>query len=417
MAPLPADVVLGIYLGILTGIVPGLVAWGLGFVVRYFTGVTVPGFGVVVLSLAIAGVNGGLLALNDPTIRANASGTTILVAIVVVLMISLYAHSKGDEMGASFPRRISWRGLRERTLSTDVVELVGGRGQVRVEITGDIADMEGYPPLPDGLRREIRTGEWTLPADLPLSELEVRFADRLRHEFDLADVSVHLDENARATVVAAPPLSALSKRIPADKRAVSVEALIPTGVGRGDVVDVALPGEYIRGTVVSATTDGGDRGSVTRHVIKPDGNGGDANPNPDPDPDPRAPLQAPTTDGGDGRITVAVSRGEAEKLLDVTRAQITVRSRGRRREYELLSLLRRAGKRFRKFTIRGQAELGGVTLGQAGVREKHGVAVLAVRSPDGWVIAPRGTTALTAGDELFAVGTPDALDAFAEVVA
>ncbi len=42
MAALPVEVVLGVYLGLLTGIIPALVAWSLGFLFKYFTGVSVP---------------------------------------------------------------------------------------------------------------------------------------------------------------------------------------------------------------------------------------------------------------------------------------------------------------------------------------------------------------------------------------
>jgi len=63
--------------------------------------------------------------------------------------------------------------------------------------------MEGYPPLPTETRRSILDGDWTFPADLPLAELEERFAERLQTELDLADVTVRIDEQARATVAAA----------------------------------------------------------------------------------------------------------------------------------------------------------------------------------------------------------------------
>ncbi len=85
----------------------------LGFLFKYVTGVTIPGLGVVVLSLAIAGANGGLMALNDPTIVG--SGERFVVAIVVVLMLSLYAHSQGDKLGASVPRRLNLRNPTART--------------------------------------------------------------------------------------------------------------------------------------------------------------------------------------------------------------------------------------------------------------------------------------------------------------
>jgi len=151
-----------------------------------------------------------------------------------------------------------------------VIELVGGRGRVSVEVTGEVNDMEGYPPLPTETRRSILDGDWTFPADLPLAELEERFAERLQTELDLADVTVRIDEQARATVAAAPPTGALSKRVPVGKRAVSVSALVPTGIARGDVVRVVTPDLDIEGAVLAARSSGaesrkrGRRGACSR---------------------------------------------------------------------------------------------------------------------------------------------------------
>jgi hypothetical protein len=402
MASLPIEVLYGIYLGILTGIVPALVSGVLGFLFKYITNVTIPGLGVVVLSLAIAGANGGLMALNDPTIVG--SGERFVVAIVVVMMLSLYAHSHGDRLGAAVPRRVNLRRLTARTLNTDVVELVGGRGQVRVTVTGEVSDMEGYPALPADLRATIRDGEWTFPADVPLVELESRFADRLRSEFDLADVTVRLDERAQATVAAAPPTGALSKRIESGRRAVSIGALLPTGLARGDDVDVVADGHVVSGTVLSARTDG-----EAGETAATDGG---------TDVETPATPATPTVTGGKGRLTVTVSRGDAETLLDAASAdRIVVKSRGVRREFELVSLLRRGGRRFRRLTVRDDGVLSGTTLGKAKIRDSFDVVVFAVRHEGSWQLTPHGSQSVTAGDELFVVGTREALDRFAEAVA
>ncbi|WP_142858224.1 potassium channel family protein [Salinigranum halophilum] len=404
MASLPVEFLFGLYLGLLTGIIPALVSGVLGFVFKYVTNVTIPGLGVVVLSLAIAGANGGLMALNDPTIIG--SGERFIVAILVVLMLSLYAHSQGDRLGASVPKRLNLRKLTERTLNTDVIELVGGRGEVRVTVSGEVGDMEGYPALSADLRRSIREGEWTFPADVPLVELETRFADRLRSEFDLADVAVRLDENARATVSAAPPVGALSKRIPSGKRAVSVTALLPTGLAAGDEVEVTTGDRTVAGTVLSAKTN--PKGEKKESVAT-DGGTDTAAP---------TPPVSPTVTGGEGRVTLAVSRSDATALLETAAAdRLVVRSRGIRRELELVTLLRRGGYRFRKLTVRDDGVLDGVTLGEVSVRDSYRVVILAVRHEGTWRITPRGSQAIAAGDELFAVGRPDALSSFVEVAA
>jgi|AntRauTorcE11898_2_1112593.scaffolds.fasta_scaffold00212_8 hypothetical protein len=427
---LPVEIVFGIYLGVITGILPALVSGVLGFVFKYVTGVTIPGLGVVVLALALAGINGGLLALNDETIRSSERAPAILTAIVVILMLSLYAHAQGDKLGGTVPKRLSLQQLRDRTLSTDVVELVGGRGRATVEVAGEVSDMEGYPPLPAETRRAIVDGEWTFPAHLPLVELEDRFAERLRTEFDLADVAVRIDERANATVAAAPPTGALSKRVPKGKRAVSVPALLPTGIARGDVVRVLAHDFAVDGTVLAARTSGtpepgagkapvgetgnagGDPLETERSDAEPRGDGGARTDGGEAPPIPPA-ASAPTTTGGEGRVTVAVDRTEATALLRAGRGRVLVLSRGTRREYELTTLLRRAGKRFRKVSVVAGGPLDGHTIGEVGVREVYDVAVLAARH-DEWTIAPGGSQRLSAEDELFVVGSRDAIDRFAE---
>ena len=406
MASLPVEILLGIYLGLLVGVIPALASWALGFAFKYFTGVTLPGFGVAVLAIALAGVSGGLLALADRSITQAPNAERVITAIVLVGMVSLYAHSKGDQMGATFPKRLSLQGLRDKRLSADVVELVGGRDEVRIRVVGEVADMEGYPPLSESLRAEIRGGEWTFPADLRIGELEGRLEERLKTEFDLGDVAVTIDEQARASVVAAPPFSGLSKRISDGRHAVSVDAILPTGLARNDEVTVLAPDAEVRGTVVSARCDSGKAPVET--VEEPDVVDAEA---------PPTPVQAPTTDGGEGRLTVAVNRTDAAPLLRSSTVKVVVEPRGTRREYELISLLRRAGNRFRRLTLDADGPLDGVTLGDARVRDTYGVAVMAVRKQGGWQLAPRGETALSGGEELYVVGSREKLDAFAEAVA
>ena len=403
MTSAPVQALHGIYLGLLAGVIPALVSFGFGFIFRYVTGLSVPAFGVVVLGVALAGVNGGFLAFADPTITQAANSTTLVVALLVVAMLTFYTHSVGDKMGATLPRRISLKSLRERTLHTDAIEFVGGRNEVAVSVVGGVRDLEGYPPLPESLRASIRDAEWRFPADLPLSELEGRFVDRLRSDFDVEEASVTVDEHGRATVAAAPPAAGVSKRTPVGKRAVSVPALVPTGIARGDEVSVLAGESRVDGTVVSAKSVGKPAPEPTAPV---DDEAEAAEPSAKP---------APTTTGGEGRVTVAVQRPDAESLLAADRTRIVVRARGTRREYELLGLLRRGGQRVRRLALRADAPVVDATLGEANLRETYGVTVLAVRHDGSWTVAPSGDVALAAGDELFVAGPRRELDAFEEV--
>lgn len=112
-------------------------------------------------------------------------------------------------------------------------------------------------------------------------------------------------------------------------------------------------------------------------------------------------------------MTVAVDRSEAAALLRAGRGRVLVLSRGTRREYELTALLRRGGKRFRKVSVVAGGPLDGHTIGEVGIRGRYDVAVLAARH-DSWTIAPSGSQSLSAEDDLFVVGSRDALDRFAE---
>lgn len=405
MAWFPVEVLFGIYLGILTGIVPALVAWALGFLFKYVTNVTLPGFGVVVLAVALAGINGGLLALADPTILASANAVTVTTGLLVVMMMTLYAHAQGDSLGSSLPRRLSLRKLGEQTLSADLTEIVSGRREIRIRVEGSVDDVEGYPPLSAELRASIREGEWTFPADLPISELESRLAERLRTEFDLGEARVSIDDRGRARVAAAPSFSGLSRRVSPGNRAVSVAGLVPTGLARGDLVTAITPTDRVDGTVLSA------RSETTPSTEPTATDGGD-----DTDALPEVP-RAPTTRGGDGQITLSVTRSDVGPLLAADRITAVVRSRGSGSEYQVISMFRRSGRRFRRLTVRAGGQLDGETLGDADVRSTFGVAVLAVRTAGGWQFAPDGTVAISAGYELFAVGSAEALDTFAEAVA
>lgn len=409
MAALPVEILLGIYLGLLVGVIPALIAWGLGFLFKYVTDVTLPGFGVTILAMALAGVNGGLLALSDESIINSANAPRVITAIVIVGMLALYAHSKGDSMGATFPKRLSLSTLGSRTLSTDLADLIGGGNEVRVRIVGEVADMEGYPPLSESLRAELRNTELTFPVDLRLDELEARMADRLKTEFDLGDVSVTIDERGQATVVAAPPFSGLSKRVGDGRHAVSVEGLIPTGLARGDEVTVITPDAQARGTVVSAKTDASSDKPASEPAPTEDSV-------PDDDATPK-PVRAPTTSGGEGRLTVAVTRTDVQPLLRANTARVVVESRGTRREYEVVSMLRRADRQFRRFSVRAGNALAGQSIAAAGLREAYGVVVLAVRKTGGWSVAPTETTRLEDGDELIAVGNRDDIERLADAVA
>lgn len=379
------QVLRGIYLGLLTGLVPAVVGWAMGFLFKYVTGISIPAFGVVVLSVALAGVNGGLLAVIDPAIQNSANAPTLVTALLVVMMLALYGHGKGDALGATLPRRVTLRSLRSTRLSDDVIEFVGGREQVTVTVTGQVADLPGYPPLPEPLRAEIAAAEIELPAGRPLADLADRVKSWLIAEYDLADAAVTLDRRGRASVRAASPVASVSRRVPSGRRGVSVDTLLPTGVAPRDEVRVATPDE----TVVSAGTHPtDDEGSVQAGGFAV-GTG-------------ETTTGGAVTTGGRGRLTVATDTAAVDRLLRADSVRTVVCARGEGREYELIAALRRGGGRVVRATVADGGRLADRTVGS--VETTDGVTVAAVRRDGEWTFDVDREATLVVGTELFVIG-------------
>lgn len=401
MASVPGAILLGVYLGLLVGTLPALFVWGLGFGFRRFTNVTLPWPAVLVVALVLASVNAGVLRFADTTVAETASALSVVTALVVVTGLALYAHSHGSELAKDLPRERSLATLRGRGLSRETADISADGEEVRVRVVGDVADMEGYPPLSEELRAQLRNTEYTFPSDLRLGELESRLEARLQTEYDLGDVSATVDERGRATVVAAPPFSGLSKRIDDNRHAVSVTGLVPTGLARGDEVTIITPNAQVRGTVLSADV----RESTNQERL--DSQSVD-------EPEDATPVRAATTAGGEGRLTVAVTRTDVQPLLRAQEVKVVVESRGTRREYEAVSVIRRADQQIRRVSLTPESPLAGRTVGELQGQADGDATILALQRDRGWQVGPRNETPLQAGDEVFAAGTAETLATLTE---
>lgn len=442
------EIGLGLYVGVLTGTFTAFLAFTLSFGFRYVAGVKLSDRLGLMIGLGAAGLQGGFIGLiRDPEMLRS---PTIAAALLAVMMITMYAHAKGKTLADALPRGSVTQVLWRRTLSSDAVERIGRFGQVRIHVQGEVGDVEGYPPLPDRLRAEIASGEWRFPADLPLSELESRLADRLETEYDLVVVQVTIDADGRATIAAAPPSGALSRRVPPDRRAVSIEARLPSGLARGDEVELAIKpagsesvadggrratdeqqdvtdestatgersttptGETqlvrVRGTVVSAPPTGTGIVPPESEVDAAEADGAEQS----------TPAPAASATGaadGIGRVTVALAPSEVPTVVTGTLRGLLVRSKGGDVAFELVATLRRQGNHFRKLTVRPDSGAADARLAELDLRGQYGVDVLAIRRAGEWQFTPSSRAQLQAGDELFAAGPRAGLDALAEVSA
>lgn len=379
MFELTTAILVAVAFGVLLGVGPAVAVFGL---TAGFEAVDrpVPRTTAVIVALGLAAANGYAvgLPLRPTGIADTARLLPVTAGAFVVAALGLYAHSQAETVAADLPIEAARHSRRERGLSAAALESVDAAGRVAIAAGGAVRDIDGHPPLDPGLRRMLESESWRLPADLPLSELESRLEARLRTSYDLATVSASIDERGRATIAAAPPANGVSSRVPEGWRAVTVRAVVPTGLAAGDRV-VARPGaDAVQGRVLSVGSRphaGLSRSDVRATSSEPDR-------------------------GRFERVTVAVPTADAEPLLGADRVRVVAvpgsDDAGADPDATACSLLERADRSIRSVPIgelRSRLASGDVdaTLGDD-------IAVLAARI--GWQDHERdGRTATVADDD------------------
>ncbi|WP_339105080.1 hypothetical protein [Haloterrigena salinisoli] len=404
----------GLLIAVATAAVVAAVAIGLGYARRR----RLPRFASVLIAVPLAGGIGDAIGVFDVD-PLSAQAVRIATALFVVGVVAAYAGRLGWRLATELPRETSLPVERGQPLSGDAIDAVDAMGQVTVRASGDVRAFEGYPPLDPELRAALEDGAWRLPADLPRSELERRLEDRLATTDGLESVSVAVDGRGRATITAAPPTNGIAKQVPSGWRAVSVRALLPTGLAPGDDVRAVTEATTVAGTVLSATVrddivaDGGRVAPDATETPAADDSdtGGTARP-------------AAAVRGGEGRVTVAVPTTDAETLLEADRARIVVEPGETTREFDAVSLLERDGTAIRNVTltepILEAIDSDAVDLEAFAVRREGLDAAAdtgdetarpgATMSEGPWQFDP-DPTAITVGTEAFLLGTDgDALE-------
>ncbi|AQL42159.1 hypothetical protein BV210_05285 [Halorientalis sp. IM1011] len=391
---LPVEVLLGISFGVLIGIVVSFAVGAFSFTISYYWEQELSQIAVVLLILPLVAVD----ALYVGIIGAGVQQIPrLLIGLLVIVMLALYANSQGQKIAGELPRETSQPTERKRTLSAEAVDSVDGLGQVTIRTAGEIRGIDGYPSLSPDVHSALAEGAWRLPADLPLPELERRLEDQLRTDHGLGEVSVSIDGRGRATITAAPPTAGVASRVPEGWRAVTVAALLPTGLSPDDEVSVRTDEGSVEGTVlgIDRTVGGDSKGLV------PDGG---------------------ATAGGDGRVTVAVPASGAGTLLDADGGRVVVHPRGRRHDFEAFSLLDDADRTIRKLTLTpavrkaladgaidplavrdAAAETDGTDGDGDDSKETPDADPAAAGARQGWTFGPE-QSALERADEAFVVG-------------
>jgi len=381
MTGLPEEVLVGVSFGLLAGAGPTFLIGAVAFVSAAFDGRRLTGWVAVPVAFAGAGTTAFLFGVLDPVVGQL---PRMAVLAVVAGLVGAYAESLGTRLGTKLHRGVPRSTERGRPLSADAIDAVDAAGQVTVRPAGEVRDIDGHPPLPAALRDRLEEGAWRLPADLPVGELERRLEQRVRSGYDVEAVSVDIDRRGRATIAAAPPTGRPGYDVPEGYRAVTLAALVPSGLAPGDEITVLTgEGDPVEGTALGvgsgertdgrAATDGGTR------------------------------RRERGTAGGRVWTTVAVPTPRAEQLLTAETAVVVAAPGETAAEFEAFALLERAGVKVRRGTLTADAEV---------AEGEEPMAVLAARGPsrtDGWTLDP-DPSSLGPGCELFVAGKQATLD-------
>ncbi|QSX00936.1 hypothetical protein [Haloterrigena alkaliphila] len=338
----PIELLTGVSFGLSFGVVTAVLVGCVSFAASALVGARLPSIAGGVVTVA---VTAGTLSAAD-VLDASSVQPGLLLALGVGFVLGLYATSWGVQFADALPRLAVGTVERTRPLSADAIDAVDAIGQITIRSSGGVREFEGYPPLDPELRAALEDGAWRLPADLPLSELEARLEDRLRTTDDFEAVSVAVDGRGRATITAAPPANGVAGQVPEGWRAVSVRALLPTGLCTGDDVLAVTGSTTVAGTVLS-TNDApvADGGRIDAGVAGADA-AADGTDTFGPDFGPTAPSR-----GGEGQVTVAVPTTDAETLLEARRVRIAVTPGETTHEFDAVSVLERDGTAIRKATL------------------------------------------------------------------
>jgi len=293
----------------------------------------------------------------DPlSVREALVNVTVFVAAG---MASYGGHRAGEALAVSDRFSLGW-------LRPDIGPIVRATGRViTVTLPGEIADLEGYDPVPEKTKTALEGRRLEFPRGLTVAELESELAGRLTAEYDVGHVDLELA--ADGTV----------EHLGVGKRPAGIGATLPPGTAavavRADPPFSASPGDTLQ---VWRAEDGEPKRLGT------------------------AELRASVGDVA----TIVADEAVAERVDPTAEYRLMTLSAESRPEREFAMLLRQSEKTTSVIAVGSESPLPGTPIGALAV------TVLAVRSADGEVEPiPEDSRAIGVGEELIVVGRSDVL--------
>jgi hypothetical protein len=273
-----------------------------------------------------------------------------------------------------------------RELDTEVSRLVSNVGRIRAvelpEEADDVADIEGYEPVPSATKEELAGKTLLVPRNLRGEALRDRVVARIKEDYGVGYVDLELADDGTVTKLGlGRRVAGLGTTLAPGSAAVAVRADPGAGASAGDAVQLWQ-------RVDSSETDDGDGRAATRVAS--------------------GELRAATDDVA----TVILDEADAAALAPEESYRLLTLPTDPGAEREFTALLRAADETMDVVTVAADSDLDGATLGDAGV------TVVAVRTGGGSTEAiPPRSRELTAGDELYVVARPERLREVAALAA
>lgn len=334
------------------------------FLYRIHNKTIFPGSVAALLGLGVVG-----LVLNTrhafvQFIGGSPDALTLSTALVNVtaLAVAGVASAVGNRIGV---RLAESERVRDGDLRLDVSPLVRATGRfTTVTLPEEVADVDGYDPVPDETREELQGKTLTFPRGLTVRRLEEQIALRLRENHNVGYVDAQIEPDGTVTHLGLGYRPAgLGPTLPPDGVAVALRADPPFSATPGDAVQIWEPG-------------------------------------PEPERLGVGELRAAV-----GPVaTVATDPAVADALDRETRYRLVTLPGTSQPERDFAATLRRADETLGVAVVAEDSPLVGTPLGSLDVN------VIAVRAADGDVEAiPPRDRPIGPGDQLFALGRPEAL--------
>ena len=348
------------------GVGAALLAGAAALGYRWYTKLRLPTWLSILLGLSVVALYLNTVGVFSDLLRGETSvfSPSVVVFNVLALAVGAAAAPVGRLVGDRIATDVfAVAGVRE--LDVEVSRIVRSMSRI-TDVTlpddpDDIADLEGYDPVPAATKEALAGKTLIFPRRLTVADLEARLGTRLQDDYDVGHVDVELSADGTVEYLA------LGSRA--------------TGIG-----PTLAPGTVavaVRADPANAASPG-DRVQVWRT-----------------EPEPKRLLTAELRAHVDDVATLAVDEEDASRLDATTTYRLVTLPSEPQAEREFASLLRAAEETMYVVTVDEGSDLVGLPA------DGLDATVVAVKAVDGGIDTLARDRPLAPGDEVYLVSRPE----------